>query len=168
MVGRFKQVWQDLTADTPAAPETGVRGTVTLASLVEKESSLARERPLVASVYYNRLRRGMRLQCDPTVIYALIREGSYDGNLRRRDLSHPSPYNTYVHRGLPPGPIANPGRASLAAALQPAESDFLYFVSTNDGAHRFSKTLKEHNEAVRIHQKEYWRRRWREQRQKAP
>src|SRR5205814_6909866 len=112
-----------------------VRQLVTLASIVEKETGQAEERPLVAAVYENRLRIGMGLQCDPTVIYALQLAGRYNGNLRRDDLHFDSPYNTYRYAGLPPGPIASPGKASLEAAVRPARADFLYFVSRNDGSH---------------------------------
>jgi len=128
---------------------------ITLASIVEKETALAEERPLIARVFLNRLRKGMRLQTDPTVIYGI---SDFDGNLTRADLLRPTPYNTYVIKGLPPGPIANPGRASIEAVLRPAESRALYFVSRNDGSHHFSETLAEHNRAVRKYQKRAGRR----------
>ena len=134
-----------------------VRELVTLASIVEKETGTAEERPLVAAVYSNRLRIGMGLQCDPTVIYALERAGQYDGNIRRADLSIDSPYNTYRYAGLPPGPIAAPGRASLEAAAAPADVPYLYFVSRNDGSHAFASTLDEHNRNVRQFQVQYFR-----------
>lgn len=134
-----------------------VREIVTLASLVEKETSREEERPIVAGVYANRLRLGMGLQCDPTVIYALKRLGRWTGNLTRSDLQLDSPYNTYRFAGLPPGPIAAPGRASLEAALAPAEVPYLYFVSRNDGSHIFATTLEEHNRNVRRFQIEYFR-----------
>lgn len=124
---------------------------VTLASLVEKEAQIDAERPLIAAVFHNRLRRGMRLQCDPTVIYALGER--FDGNLRKDDLQIDSPYNTYRYAGLPPGPIANPGQRALEAAVNPAAVDYLYFVATRDGGrHVFSKSLQEHNVAVRQQQ----------------
>mgnify|MGYP001089471974 CR=1 FL=1 len=123
---------------------------VTIASLVEKETGRAEERPLIAGVFLNRLNRGMRLASDPTVIYG-IKE--FDGNLTRNDLKDPTPYNTYVIRGLPPGPIANPGIEAIRAVLYPAETDYLYFVSKNDGTHHFSETLSEHNRAVTVYQK---------------
>jgi UPF0755 protein len=124
---------------------------LTLASLIEKEAQVAAERPLIAAVYHNRLKRGMRLQCDPTVIYALGEH--FDGNLRKADLSIDSPYNTYRYAGLPPGPIANPGQQSIAAAVAPAAVDYLYFVATGqNGGHKFSRTLREHNEAVHKYQ----------------
>jgi UPF0755 protein len=129
----------------------------TLASIVEKETGNPAERPLVASVYENRLRLGMLLQCDPTVIYALELAGRYDGNIRRDDLSFNSPYNTYRYPGLPPGPIASPGLASLDAVVHPAESEYLYFVSRNDGTHVFAKTLAEHTQNVQKYQIEYFR-----------
>lgn len=123
---------------------------LTLASLVEKEAQLDEERPLIAAVYHNRLRRGMRLQCDPTVIYALGER--FDGNLRKADLDVDSPYNTYRYAGLPPGPIAAPGRRSIEAAVAPAAVDYLYFVATGNGRHQFSTTLLEHNHAVTKYQ----------------
>ena len=134
-----------------------VRQLVTLASIVEKETGNPAERPLVAAVYANRLKIGMGLQCDPTVIYALERAGRYTGNLTRDDLHFDSPYNTYRYAGLPPGPIASPGRASLDAAAHPADVPYLYFVSKNDGSHAFASTLEEHNRNVQEYQVKYFR-----------
>src|SRR5436190_4761143 len=149
-----------LTPDIRAAAEARgltLQQLVTLASIVEKETGNPAERPLVASVYENRLRIGMALQCDPTVIYALELAGRYDGNVRRDDLLFDSPYNTYRYPGLPPGPIASPGRASLDAVVHPADSDYLYFVSRNDGSHMFAKSLAEHAKNVRQYQVDYFR-----------
>lgn len=142
-------------------PRSGrsIRDIVTLASIVEKESRIDQERPLIAGVYTNRLARGMGLYADPTVIFALKKSGDWDGNLRRQDLAIDSPYNTYRYRGLPPGPIASPGLASLVAAAQPADVPYLYFVSRNDGTHVFAETLAEHNRNVYKWQKSYWRER---------
>jgi UPF0755 protein len=140
-----------------AARGLSIRELVTLASIVEKETGKPEERPLVASVYENRLRIGMPLQCDPTVIYALEKVGRYHGNLHHDDLSFDSPYNTYRYPGLPPGPIAAPGRASLEAVVHPADSNYLYFVSRNDGSHEFAATLDEHNRNVQKYQVEYFR-----------
>jgi UPF0755 protein len=125
-----------------------IQAAVTLASVVEKETAVPEERPLVASVYYNRIRRGMPLQADPSVIYAALLAERYRGAIYRSDLHFDSPYNTYLYPGLPPGPIANPGLASLQAAIAPAATDYLYFVSDNQGHHRFSRTLEEHNRNV--------------------
>lgn len=147
--------------------EVEVRALVTLASIVEKEALLDEERPLIAGVYRNRLRRGMALGADPTIIYALKRSGEWDGNLRRPDLKLDSPFNTYVYPGLPPGPICSPGFASLRAAADPAEVPYLYFVSRNDGSHVFSSTLSEHNRNVERWQKRYWRERWARERQES-
>lgn len=122
---------------------------VTLASIIEKETGKAEERPLIASVFHNRLDRGMPLESDPTVIYGIK---DFDGNLTRRHLESYTPYNTYLSPGLPPGPIANPGKASLLAVLYPAETDYLFFVSKNDGSHAFSSTLAEHQKKVRQYQ----------------
>ena len=148
MVASFHKALTPESRTRAAARGLGVRELVTLASLVEKETGKAEERTLVAAVYANRLAIGMGLQCDPTVIYALEKAGRYDGNIRREDLQFDSPYNTYRYAGLPPGPIAAPGRASLEAAANPADVPYLYFVSRNDGSHAFSTTLEEHNRNV--------------------
>ena len=168
LVETFRRRFRDEVAPLlEAADERPVREIVTLASIVEKEARLADERPLIAGVFANRLRRGMPLQADPTVIYALTSLGRWDGNLRRPDLQVDSPYNTYRYPGLPPGPIASPGLASLQAAARPAGEPYLYFVSRNDGSHVFANTLAEHNRNVNRWQKEYWRRRWAEERRAA-
>jgi UPF0755 protein len=156
MVQRFRKHVADLQADVTASGRT-VREVVTLASIVERETGKGEERPLIAAVYLNRLRIGMGLQCDPTVIYALERAGRYTGNLTRDDLAFDSPYNTYRYAGLPPGPIAAPGRASLDAAVHPASVPYLYFVSRNDGSHVFATTLEEHNRNVQEYQIRYFR-----------
>lgn len=129
------------------AAEAGlsVHDVVTIASIIEKETRIASEKPIISEIIRKRLALGMPLQMDPTVIYAARR---FDGTVTRKDLRRPSPYNTYLRRGLPPGPIANPGSDSLAAALEPTETEYLYFVSNNDGSHTFSRTLPEHNRAV--------------------
>ena len=129
---------------------------MTLASLIEKETGKAEERPLVSAVYRNRLRIGMGMQADPTVIYALQKAGKYDGNIRKEDLAINSPYNTYRYPGLPPGPIASPGKASLDAAVRPADAPYLFFVSKNDGSHVFATTLAEHNRNVQEYQVRYF------------
>ncbi|MFH1886079.1 MAG: endolytic transglycosylase MltG [Pseudomonadota bacterium] len=133
------------------AAELGMtrREVVTLASIIEKEAARADEQPIISSVFHNRLAKKMPLQADPTVIYGIE---NFNGNLTRKDLETPTPYNTYVHRGLPPGPIANPGRGALWAALNPAATSFLYFVARADGTHQFSSTLREHRKAVYEHQ----------------
>ncbi len=122
---------------------------LTLASIIERETGDAEEMPLISSVFHNRLRKGIQLQTDPTVIYGIK---DFDGNLTRKHLQTPTPYNTYIIRGLPPGPIASPGLSALQAAAVPAETKYLYFVSRGDGSHEFSATLKEHNQAVRKYQ----------------
>ncbi len=148
MVARFARVFPAEARQAVVAEGRTVRDVVTLASIVEKETSRDDERPIVAAVYANRLRIGMGLQCDPTVIYALQKAGRYHGNLTRENMQIDSPYNTYRYAGLPPGPIAAPGRASLEAALHPAPVDFIYFVSRNDGTHAFSRTYEEHSRRV--------------------
>jgi UPF0755 protein len=161
LVGRMVDSFMKaLTPEVIEQAETrgmNVRQLVTLASIVEKETGNPAERPLVAAVYANRLKIGMGLQCDPTVIYALERAGRYHGNLTREDLQFDSPYNTYRYAGLPPGPIASPGRASLEAAASPADVPYLYFVSKNDGSHAFATTLDEHNRNVQEYQVKYFR-----------
>lgn len=159
MVDRFQQV---LSGDLKAAAKArglSIRELVTLASLVEKETAKPEERSLVSGVYANRMRIGMGLQCDPTVIYALQQAGKFDGNLRREDLAFDSPYNTYRYPGLPPGPIAAPGQGSIEAAAHPADVEYIYFVSRNDGSHEFARTLDEHNRNVRKYQVQYFRER---------
>jgi UPF0755 protein len=154
MVKKFKEQWARISPPVPGGDKTRLASgypmssIVTLASLVERETPKKEERPLVAGVFENRLRKDMMLQCDPTVIYALEQEGRYNGALTGADLHVHSPYNTYEHTGLPPGPIGNPGEASLRAALQPAQTDFLYFVANTQGGHFFSATLAEHNRNV--------------------
>jgi len=147
MVKRFRQIWATAAA-TGGPPRQDVLAVVTLASLVERETPQPSERPLVAGVFTNRLQRGMPLECDPTVIYALEVAGQYSGTLEAADLRFASPYNTYQNKGLPPGPIANPGEASLRAAFDPQQTDYLYFVANTLGGHFFSKTLAEHNANV--------------------
>ena len=159
MISRFEQSLTPEIRERAAARGLNVRQLVTLASLVEKETGKGDERPLVAAVYSNRLKIGMGMQCDPTVIYALERAGKYDGNLTREDLQFDSPYNTYRYAGLPPGPIAAPGKASLEAAASPAEVPYIYFVSKNDGSHAFASTLDEHNRNVHQWQILYFRER---------
>ena len=131
--------------------------TVTLASIVETEARMPQERPLVASVYFNRINRNMLLGADPTVIYALKLDQRWDGNIRKADLQIDSPYNTYRFHGLPPGPIANPGLASLQAAAAPAKSDFLYFVAKHDGTHAFATNMADHDRNVQIYQVQWYR-----------
>jgi UPF0755 protein len=148
MVAGFEKVLTPQLRADAEARGLNVRELVSLASIVEKEAAKPEERPLVAAVYANRLKIGMALQADPTVIYALQRAGRYNGNITRADLQSDSPYNTYRHPGLPPGPIAAPGRASLDAAAHPASVPYIYFVSRGDGSHAFATTLDEHNHNV--------------------
>lgn len=147
LLSRFRTVWREVRDEGPA-PWGSTLEVVTLASLVEAETSLAGERPRVAGVFINRLRRGMLLQCDPTVVYALKRQGAWSGRLLRLHWQLDDPYNTYRYPGLPPGPICSPGRAAVAAAAAPEQHDLLYFVARPGGGHSFSKTLREHNQAV--------------------
>jgi UPF0755 protein len=150
LVGQFFEVWRSLE---PSARAQGLsmREVVVLASIVEKETGATPERPLIAAVFRNRLQRGMRLESDPTVIYGI---SDFDGNLRRVHLEDiTNPYNTYQNTGLPPGPIANPGRDALRAVVHPAEAEYLYFVSRNDGTHYFSRTYAEHTKAVDRYQR---------------
>jgi UPF0755 protein len=147
MKRRLEAAWE---AREPGLPLKDAYEMLILASIVEKETGAAAERPLVASVFVNRLRKGMRLQTDPTVIYGIGEK--FDGNIRKRDLTADTPYNTYTREGLPPTPIAMPGAASLAAVSRPATSQFLYFVGKGDGTHQFSRTLEEHNRAVSRYQ----------------
>jgi UPF0755 protein len=144
MTGKFREVW----ARVPRRAD--VHRTITLASLVEKESKLPDERPLIASVFQRRLELGMKLDCDPTTIYAALLEGGYQGAIYKSDLARTNPYNTYQHAGLPPGPIANPGMASIEAVLNPAAADYLYFVKRPDGSggHEFSRDLAAQEAAV--------------------
>jgi UPF0755 protein len=153
MVHKFKEQWRRVASPVAGGPTVegdhrAVNRIVTLASLVERETPKPEERPLVAGAFENRLRKGMRLQCDPTVIYGLERLGKYNGALTGKDLGFDSLYNTYEHGGLPPGPIGNPGEASLRAALRPEQTDYLYFVANTKGGHFFSATLAEHNKNV--------------------
>jgi peptidoglycan lytic transglycosylase G len=148
MVDEFRRNFTPEERLKARALELTPRQAVTLASIVEKESARPEEGPLVAAVYLNRLRRGMRLQADPTVIYALKRDRKWTGLLHRSDLNYDSPYNTYLYEGLPPGPICNPGLKALRAAVSPAKTDYLYFVADDSGGHKFSRTFEEHLNAI--------------------
>ena len=145
-----KRVADAWAARDPSIPLKSANDALILASIVEKETGLAPERPLIASVFMNRLKKGMRLQTDPTVIYGMGER--YDGNIRKKDLTADTPWNTYTRDGLPPTPIAMPGIASLRAATHPAQSDYLYFVARGDGSHEFTRSLEEHNRAVARYQ----------------
>jgi peptidoglycan lytic transglycosylase G len=152
MTQKFREQWAKIAAANPEKTSEAhghpILSTVTLASLVERETPKPDERLLVAGVFENRLKKAMLLQCDPTVIYALEEEGRYKGTLSGKDLHEDSPYNTYVHGGLPPGPIGNPGEIALRAALNPADTQFLYFVANTQGGHFFGATLQQHNQNV--------------------
>ena len=157
MVDRFKVVFTQSMRLQAEGVGLTTRQVVTLASLVEKETGKADERPMVAAVYLNRVRIGMAMQADPTVVYVLEKAHRYDGNIRKEDLGIDSPYNTYKYPGLPPGPIASPGKASLEAVLAPADVPYLFFVSRNDGSHVFATTLAEHDRNVQKYQVQYFR-----------
>ncbi|GAB4253801.1 MAG: endolytic transglycosylase MltG [Acidobacteriota bacterium] len=148
MVANFRRRWTSEFEARRRELGWSLREIVTLASLIEKETGVPEERPLVSAVFHNRLRLGMRLMCDPTVIYAVRLQKEFDGVIHRSDLQLDSPYNTYLYPGLPPGPICNPGAAALEAALFPAAVDYLYFVADNRGGHVFSRTYAEHARAV--------------------
>ncbi|MBV8834429.1 MAG: endolytic transglycosylase MltG [Acidobacteriaceae bacterium] len=152
MTAEFRRQWATLNS-TATGPD--LHRIVTLASLVEKESAVPSERPLIAAVFSNRLKAGIPLQCDPTTVYAALLDNRYHGVIHKSDLASGNPYNTYTHLGLPPGPIANPGMSALRAAAQPAATDYLYFVAKADGSgsHQFSSTLEEHNRAVLAYRK---------------
>ena len=154
MVKKFREEWNRIASAAPIAQGNGLAGqVVTLASLVERETPKPDERPVVAGVFENRLSKNMRLQCDPTVIYALEQIGQYKGSLTGEDLHFDSPYNTYEHGGLPPGPIGNPGETSLRAAMTPVKTSFLYFVANTQGGHFFAATLEEHNHNVTMYRR---------------
>jgi UPF0755 protein len=148
MVAQFRRNFTPDMRDRAKALGLAPRQAITLASIIEKESALKQEGPIIAAVYLNRLKKGMRLQADPTVQYALKRDGKWGGVLHRSDYAYDSPYNTYVTDGLPPGPICNPGLAALRAAVFPANTDYLYFVADNMGGHTFTRTFEEHLQAI--------------------
>ncbi len=150
---RFSRIFDEQRRKRAAELGWSIREVVTLASLIEKETALPSERPMISSVFHRRLKEGMRLQCDPTVIYASTMIGKFDGVIRQSDLALHSPYNTYQVAGLPAGPIASPGLASLDAALNPAQTNFLYFVARKDGSHQFSASVGEHNRAVALYRR---------------
>ena len=145
MVSRFRKVYADVTVEGRGQGGLSSNEIVTLASIIEKEAVSAEEKPLISSVFYNRLRLGMPLQSDPTAVYGVR---AFSGKVTKADICRRSPYNTYLARGLPPGPIGNPGADALRAALHPTHSNYLYFVARQDGTHYFSRTLEEHNRAV--------------------
>ena len=150
MVRQFRQVANQigLIPIPPGLTDEDIERTVTMASIIEKETAVPEERPLVASVYYNRLAKKIALDADPSIIYAELLAGTYTGALHHDDMRFNSPYNTYTHTGLPPGPIGNPGKSALEAAMHPADSDYYYFVADAAGHHRFARTIEEHNKNV--------------------
>ncbi len=161
MIKQFREVAHQ-TGMVSANPSEGIAAStpshtpheiVTMASIVEKETSVAEERPVVASVYYNRLAKNIALDADPSIIYAELLNGTYTGKLHHDDMQFSSPYNTYRHAGLPPGPIGNPGRSALEAAMHPAQSDYYYFVADAQGHHRFARTMEEHDKNVAAYRK---------------
>lgn len=152
MTDQFRKEWARLAPAQDGGRQADPLRIVTLASMIEKETSVAEERPLIASVFTNRLAKGMRLECDPTTIYAALLDNRYRGTIHRSDLKSSNPYNTYRNAGLPPGPIANPGAAAIRAALDPAETKYLYFVAKPEGeSHQFSATMTEHEKAVQTY-----------------
>ncbi len=156
MLKRFDEIVDDKVMAKIKAKGMTLHQVLSMAAIVEKEARVQYEKPIIAGVYYRRLKTGMRLQADPTLIYALILDGEYDGDIKFKHLRPPwpSPYNTYYIYGLPPGPIANPGKSSILAAIFPADVEYVYFVANPaDGTHVFSKTLEEHNMNVKIYQK---------------
>lgn len=153
MVDQFRKEFQKVLSETPLPAGWNASRIVTLASMIEKEVQKSEERSTVSSVFHNRLERRMPLACDATIIYALKLNGTWNGNIRKSDLAIDSPYNTYKNVGLPPGPIANPGAASLYAALNPSDTEYLYYVSRNDGTHVFSKNYRDHQRAVNQYQR---------------
>jgi UPF0755 protein len=158
MVKQFRQVASQIglvpgSGSSTAEAERGVPNVVTMASIVEKETAVPEERPMVASVYYNRLAKNIALDADPSIIYAELLAGTYQGGLHHADMQFQSPYNTYRNAGLPPGPIGNPGRSALEAAMHPAQSDYFYFVADAQGHHRFARTIEEHDKNVVAYRK---------------
>lgn len=149
MANRFFSIYTDQLQKRAEEINFTDHEIITLASIIEKETGAAKERKLISSVFHNRLKKRMKLETDPTVIYGIK---NFNGNITKKDLRKKTPYNTYIIRGLPPGPIANPGIESIKAALYPAKTEFLFFVSKKDGTHYFSRTLREHNKAVRKYQ----------------
>ena len=147
-INNFKKHFYPLWIKRDKDYKLSIYETIILASLIEKETSSVKEMKIISSVFHNRLKKGMLLQCDPTFIYAIKKDGLWRGKIGYKELKYDSPYNTYLYRGLPPGPICNPGEKAIFAALHPAETNYLFFVSKNDGTHYFSSTLKEHNRAV--------------------
>jgi len=151
---RFKEVFCDIMKDAPGQTGLSAKEVIIIASMVEKETARQDEKPLIASVFLTRIKKGMRLECDPTVTYGIKLENpAFHGRLRKKHLRKLTAYNTYRIHGLPPGPICNPGIESIKAVLNPSETDYLFFVSKNNGTHKFSRTLKEHNRAVYTFQK---------------
>ena len=161
MIGQFRSRMNKITINSMPIDRLSdslpggltVGQTIILASMIEKEAKVSWEQPLIASVLFNRLRLKMKLDIDASVIYSMKLAGTWDGNIRRSDLQINSPYNTYIHPDLPPGPICNPGEGAIRAVLNPAETDFLFYVSKNDGTHQFSKDLRSHNNAINLYQR---------------
>ncbi len=145
MIEKFEKKYAELTKDGLSAPGMSRHEIITLASIIEKEAVSPEEKPLISSVFHNRLRIGMPLQSDPTAVYGVR---AFSGKVTKADIQHQSPYNTYLNKGLPPGPIGNPGSEAIRAALYPPKTDYLYFVARQDGTHQFSRSLDEHNRAV--------------------